>query len=114
MQNSLDAVAGKAYGTGEKPLISIQAAREQDVAVIRIRDNGPGIEPEIMNEIFDPFFTTKDVGEGMGLGLAITHRIIVEHRGRISVASEPGRFTEFTIELPLTESASLPTPTSAS
>jgi signal transduction histidine kinase len=113
VQNALDAVAGKDYARGEKPLINIRAVQEHDAAIIRIRDNGPGIDPGIMNQIFDPFFTTKDVGEGMGLGLAITHRIIAEHRGRISVNSEPGRFSEFIIELPLTPPAAAPISTSA-
>lgn len=113
LQNALDAVALKAYGKDEKPLVTIHAAQEADRVVIRIRDNGPGIPPEIMNQIFDPFFTTKDVGEGMGLGLAITHRIIEEHHGRITVASEPGQWAEFTLDLPLNppESAkTTPTP----
>lgn len=108
IQNALDAVGAKAYAPPEKPLISIRAAGEGDAVVVRIRDNGPGIAPEIMNQIFDPFFTTKDVGEGMGLGLAITHRIIAEHRGRITARSEPGRLTEFVIELPSSEAGSLP------
>jgi signal transduction histidine kinase len=53
-----------------------------------------------MAKIFDPFFTTKDVGEGMGLGLSICHRIIRGYGGHVTVKSEPGRFCEFTVDFP--------------
>ncbi|MFY9953273.1 ATP-binding protein, partial [Bradyrhizobium sp.] len=65
------------------------------------RDNGIGIPAEVQEKIFNPFFTTKPAGEGTGLGLSMTHDIIVkQHGGRIDVATEPGQFTEFTIVLP--------------
>jgi len=68
---------------------------------IRIRDNGTGIPPEVKEKMFNPFFTTKPAGEGTGLGLSMTHDIVVkQHGGRIDVATEPGQFTEFTIVLP--------------
>jgi two-component system NtrC family sensor kinase len=68
---------------------------------IRIRDNGSGIPAEVREKMFNPFFTTKPAGEGTGLGLSMTHDIIVkQHGGRIDVATEPGQFTEFTIILP--------------
>jgi two-component system, NtrC family, sensor kinase len=68
---------------------------------IRIRDNGTGIPAEVQEKMFNPFFTTKPAGEGTGLGLSMTHDIIVkQHGGRINVATEPGQFTEFTIVLP--------------
>src|SRR5204862_4691781 len=70
---------------------------------IRIRDNGPGIPAEVQDKMFNPFFTTKPAGEGTGLGLSMTHDIIVkQHGGRIEVATEPGQFTEFIIVLPRT------------
>src|SRR5882757_8116609 len=68
---------------------------------IRIRDNGTGIPPEVREKIFNPFFTTKPAGEGTGLGLSMSHDIIVkQHGGSISVETEPGVFTEFIITLP--------------
>jgi PAS domain S-box-containing protein len=68
---------------------------------IRIRDNGTGIPPEVREKMFNPFFTTRPPGEGTGLGLSMTHDIVVkQHRGRIDVETEPGVFTEFTMTLP--------------
>jgi signal transduction histidine kinase/putative methionine-R-sulfoxide reductase with GAF domain len=68
---------------------------------IRIRDNGTGIPPEVREKMFNPFFTTKPAGEGTGLGLSMTHDIIVkQHGGTIDVATEPGNFTEFIVVLP--------------
>ena len=68
---------------------------------IRIRDNGAGIPPEVREKIFDPFFTTKPAGEGTGLGLSMSHDIVVkQHGGTIDLVTEPGSFTEFIITLP--------------
>jgi PAS domain S-box-containing protein len=68
---------------------------------ISIKDNGPGIPEEIREKIFTPFFTTKEIGKGTGQGLAIAQSVVVaKHRGKISVKSEPGKWTEFVITLP--------------
>ncbi|MBW7970809.1 sensor histidine kinase [Bradyrhizobium sp. BR 10289] len=68
---------------------------------IRIRDNGTGIPPEVKEKMFNPFFTTKPAGEGTGLGLSMSHDIVVkQHGGTIDVNTEPGAFTEFIITLP--------------
>jgi signal transduction histidine kinase len=68
---------------------------------IRIRDNGTGIPPEVKEKMFNPFFTTKPAGEGTGLGLSMSHDIVVkQHGGKIDVTTEPGAFTEFVITLP--------------
>ncbi len=67
---------------------------------LTVRDTGAGIAPEVAGKIFDPFFTTKPVGEGTGLGLTISHRIIEEHGGSIDVESAPGEGTTFVITLP--------------
>ena len=78
------------------------ATREEGDAVeITVRDNGTGIPPEIRDKLFQPFFTTKPTGEGTGLGLSISYDIITQqHGGAITVESEPGAYTEFTIRLP--------------
>jgi signal transduction histidine kinase len=69
--------------------------------VVKISDNGPGIPEDIQGKVFDPFFTTKAPGEGIGLGLNISHHIIVQkHKGEIAVDSEPGR-TCFIVHLPI-------------
>jgi signal transduction histidine kinase len=73
---------------------------------IRIRDNGTGIPEEVKEKIFNPFFTTKPSGEGTGLGLSMSHDIIVkQHGGSIDVETEPGQFTEFIIVLPRTSNS---------
>lgn len=76
---------------------------KQDMVVITVEDDGPGIDAETLPKIFDPFFTTKGVGHGMGLGLYVVMEIIEEHKGCIAVESEPGRGTRFTIVLPAME-----------
>ncbi|MCK1423491.1 GAF domain-containing protein [Bradyrhizobium sp. 180] len=74
---------------------------------IRIRDNGTGIPPEVKEKMFNPFFTTKPAGEGTGLGLSMSHDIVVkQHGGTIDVNTEPGVFTEFIITLPRMMAAS--------
>jgi signal transduction histidine kinase len=68
---------------------------------VRIRDNGTGIPQEVKERMFNPFFTTKPVGEGTGLGLSMSHDIVVkQHGGTIEVDTKPGAFTEFIITLP--------------
>jgi signal transduction histidine kinase len=94
LDNAIDAVA-----PGGR--IEVRAVRESDLLRVDIRDDGPGIPPEIKARIWEPFFTTKPVGEGTGLGLEVVQRIIVRrHGGTLSVASVPGD-TCFTVRLPL-------------
>lgn len=76
---------------------------------ISVKDNGPGILPQHRERLFTPFFTTKRAKGGTGLGLSISHKIIEEHHGLIKVKSEPGRFAEFTIILPVESEASFST-----
>jgi signal transduction histidine kinase len=77
---------------------------------IRIRDNGTGIPLEVKEKMFNPFFTTKPAGEGTGLGLSMSHDIVVkQHAGTIDVDTEPGVFTEFIISLPRTGAAQVKT-----
>lgn len=72
---------------------------DNDHSVIEVRDNGPGIAKELQARIFEPFFTTKDVGEGTGVGLAFSHRIIDTHDGVLEVASGPDIGTSFFVRL---------------
>ena len=74
---------------------------DSDEAEIQVRDDGAGIPPEILARIFEPFMTTKEAGQGVGLGLAVSHSIVEAHRGKISVQSEVGRGSTFTVTLPL-------------
>jgi signal transduction histidine kinase len=70
--------------------------------VIRIRDNGPGMAAQVAKHLFEPFFTTKPVGKGTGLGLSISYQIVVEkHGGILKCISEPGKGTEFWIQIPI-------------
>jgi GAF domain-containing protein len=87
--------------SGFEPLLVASTRDLGESVEIRIRDNGTGIPEEVREKMFNPFFTTKPAGEGTGLGLSMSHDIIVkQHGGRIDVATEPGQFTEFTIVLP--------------
>jgi signal transduction histidine kinase len=96
---------GDAAG-GFEPTLSATTRSLGDKVEIRIRDNGTGIPPEVKEKLFNPFFTTKPAGEGTGLGLSMSHDIVVkQHGGTIDVKTEPGIFTEFIITLPRTMAA---------
>ena len=69
-----------------------------------IKDEGTGIDKGLLTKIFDPFFTTKDVGKGTGLGLSICQSIVTKHKGLISVQSEPGKGSLFTVKFPRAKS----------
>lgn len=96
--NAMDAL-GKEPAGGER-LIEVRTYEKEGKACLSVSDNGPGIPKEIREQVFEPFFTTKTAGEGTGLGLAIIHSIIHEHKGAISLQSDPGEGTRFTVELP--------------
>jgi signal transduction histidine kinase len=88
-------------GEGFEPTLVAATKDLGDRVEITIRDNGTGIPPEVKARMFNPFFTTKPAGEGTGLGLSLSHDIIVkQHSGSIEVDTEPGTFTEFRIVLP--------------
>ena len=84
-----------------QPTIWIKTVRSNDHIEVRIRDNGTGMPPEVIEKIFNPFFTTKPTNQGTGLGLSISSDIIRRHGGHIQVESEPGSFTEMVITLPV-------------
>ena len=84
-----------------KPHVSIVAKRDGQRAIVIIRDNGTGIPAGIVDKVFDPFYTTKTTAEAAGVGLYLSREIIQNHGGDISVRSEQGKYTEFTIVLPI-------------
>jgi len=92
--NAIDAVAGD--GT-----LTIRTALDGDSALVEVIDTGPGVPAELKRRVFEPFFTTKGVGEGTGLGLDVSWRVVVNrHGGDLRVVSEPGD-THFQVRLPL-------------
>ncbi|SDE58158.1 Cyclic nucleotide-binding domain-containing protein [Blastococcus fimeti] len=94
--NALDAMAGE--GT-----LTLRTSRDGECALVEICDTGPGIPAELRSRVFEPFFTTKPVGQGTGLGLDVSWRVVVKrHGGDLRVVSEPGD-TRFQVLLPLTE-----------
>jgi signal transduction histidine kinase len=96
--NLIDNAVGAMDGNGE---LELRAYKDEDWVVVEVADTGAGIPADVQEKIFDPFFTTKAPGEGTGLGLNISHGIIVEkHAGHITVNSKPGA-TRFTIKLPI-------------
>ncbi|MBF6211217.1 histidine kinase [Nocardia puris] len=89
------------YAMRGEGTLTLRTGRDDDCAFVEIGDTGPGIPEDIRRRIFEPFFTTKPVGEGTGLGLDISFRIVVnKHDGDIRVDSEPGN-TRFTVRIPL-------------
>ena len=94
LDNAIDAVDGQGR-------ITVRTASENGRVLVEVSDDGPGIPEEVRERIFEPFYTTKDVGEGTGLGLDISYRVVVEdHKGDIRVLSEPGD-TRFQVRLPV-------------
>jgi len=91
LANAVDAMEGRGS-------LSVRARRNEGSAVVEVSDTGKGIPPESVDKIFEPFFTTKD--KGTGLGLAIVYNIVKKHGGDITVESEEGKGTVFTITLP--------------
>lgn len=100
-KNAAQAYGPIASGEGEGPEITINTFIEEDYVVVEVSDNGKGMSEEIQKRIFEPFFTTKIVGEGTGLGLAVSFFIVVDqHNGQLTVYSRPGQGATFTVKLP--------------
>ena len=92
---------GQVESDGYEPTLAAATKNLGDSVEIRIRDSGTGIPPEVKEKMFNPFFTTKPAGEGTGLGLSLSHDIVVkQHAGSIEVDTRPGEFTEFKVILP--------------
>lgn len=92
--------AAEAMDAGGKLMISTWFDPINQIIEVEFADTGRGIDEQNLERLFDPFFTTKEVGHGTGLGLAISYSIVREHEGTISVDSEPGKGTTFTVQLP--------------
>jgi signal transduction histidine kinase len=97
IDNAIDAMNGRGQ-------LVLRTAAEFGRVLVEIRDNGPGIPPEIRDRVLEPFFMTKPGGEGKGLGLNAVYRIVQKHRGQVQVESEPGR-TSFQVRLPFANQA---------
>ena len=85
----------------DKGTLRIKSYMENNSIRIDVSDSGIGIPEENLDKIFDPFFTTKEVGKGTGLGLSVSYGIIRKHHGRITVDSELGKGTLFSVVLPV-------------
>ncbi|WP_416290817.1 sensor histidine kinase [Nostoc sp. UHCC 0251] len=106
-------MASKKSPLTEKKIAIATELKDKNWLVVRISDNASGIPPDVQEKIFETFFTTKARGVGTGMGLSISHQIVVEkHGGQLICKSEVGSGTEFIISLPiqkqhLTENAQL-------
>ncbi|MEX2590393.1 MAG: ATP-binding protein, partial [Chitinophagales bacterium] len=100
LNNAVHAIGEKKYAENEKGLITLVTEDAAEDVIIKIKDNGTGMDETTRNRIFEPFFTTKDVGEGTGLGLSIVHTIVKKHHAHLELKTELGKGTEFTIRLP--------------
>ena len=89
------------YAIKGEGTVTISVKQEGERVVIKFSDTGEGIKKEDLKKVFEPFYTTKPVGQGTGLGMSITYRVIKNHNGEISVDSEVGKGTTFTIKLPI-------------
>ncbi len=94
--------AGEAI-EGQGGAIQVAASGEQAQVVVRIRDTGPGMEPDVKARLFEPFYSTKEAGKGTGLGLSMSRRIVERHGGSVEIESESGEGTCVTIRLPAEE-----------
>jgi two-component system NtrC family sensor kinase len=97
INNAAQAIAS----TGRPGTVVVRARRWLDGVAIDVVDDGPGMTEGLAAQVFEPFFTTKPEGEGTGLGLSISQGIVREHGGRIMLATEEGRGSTFTVQLPL-------------
>ncbi|NIY85425.1 response regulator [Vibrio hepatarius] len=95
LANALDASKDE-----DTPTITMQGERCGENVVLRIKDNGTGVEAHHLEHLFDPFFTTKKVGEGTGLGLSISYGLVTEHNGSLAVENNPDKGACFTLTLP--------------
>ena len=110
LDNAFQAAIARAGSAMEQAgTVSVATERNGDRINILIRDNGAGIDPDVLDHVFEPFFTTKPTGEGTGLGLSIVYEVITDgHGGRIEVDSDLGKGTTISIEIPARPHRSTP------
>ena len=89
------------FAIQDKGDVWIRLKSDEKNAIIEFEDNGCGMDEKTRQKVFDPFFTTKEVGQGTGLGMAISYKVIKNHKGNIELDSEIGKGSKFTITLPL-------------
>lgn len=97
----LNLIINASHAIKKQGIIEIKTSSDINQVYIQVKDNGSGIPKDQLEKLFDPFYTTKPIGEGTGLGLAISYGIIEEHQGKITVKSQVGKGTIFTICLPI-------------
>ena len=99
----MNLLVNAAHAIEHQGIITVRSWEEDGYVCVSVADTGHGIPEENLNRIFEPFFTTKEVGKGTGLGLSITYDIVKKHNGEITVRSEPGKGTVFTVRIPVVE-----------
>jgi two-component system NtrC family sensor kinase len=97
----LNLLVNAAQAITDQGTITIRTRADDAMVCVAISDTGSGMAPEVLAKVFDPFFTTKPVGQGTGLGLAVSFGIVEQHGGRIEVESTPGAGTTFSVMLPV-------------
>jgi signal transduction histidine kinase len=101
--NAMYAIDDKGLRWGDKKwkrLLTIKSFSYDKKVVVTVSDTGKGIPTEIIDKIFEPFFTTREVGQGTGLGMSISYRIISDYGGTIDIESEVDKGTTFTLKFP--------------
>lgn len=99
----MNLLVNAAHAIEHQGVITVRSLEEDGYICVSVADTGMGIPEANLNRIFEPFFTTKEVGKGTGLGLSITYDIVKKHNGEITVRSEPGKGTVFTVRIPVVE-----------
>jgi len=99
----MNLLVNAAHAIEDQGTITVRSWEEDGYVSVSVADTGQGIPEANLNRIFEPFFTTKEVGKGTGLGLSITYDIVKKHNGEITVQSEPGKGTVFTVRIPVVE-----------
>ena len=99
----MNLLVNAAHAIEQQGVITVRSWEEDGYVCVSVSDTGHGIPEANLNRIFEPFFTTKEAGKGTGLGLSITYDIVKKHNGEITVRSDPGKGTVFTVRIPVVE-----------